>query len=777
MNTRQLSIKAGKAHDTTHFSKVHPVSQFVIDEVALTLNPELNAQRKDAILNDPTKVVQYACLWGDNLGFLTKPTFFSPPGHLDESFVIASFSDRIGETVPVKIPTEVFTSSFTTLVRKGDADLYQLAQHPVDPDTVQAPVPDLLQGDALQQARDARAPATLGRLNFNLVGDNNEDQPRVVALPCFLPLAPGQTFPTGTPVAGGTSLRGSFPLLEVWRRGIDYAKRVNGGWSVTAGGPVFDLDAFMIDAADNDPFTSLVIRDRIPPQPEQLAVLGPEAGLIREAIDRLSLDAWHTLGASTVPGAIPNPAGQGGIGGDELREILAATKADSKPTKEKEQDEAALEVELHYRLALAALPPPSSGSTAMVVPTLNPAFREILKKAKPIMAASSLRQLVVGQVERHRDVLEAKAVDKDVSFSSKVCTTAFANAIRSFHWLLEPVAHTPKGVALTQLNLLHFLTPDQGGVFFTKSTDAADAPLVMSHISDDKAQLEASKGSRMYTNGILETGRDVYLAIVNLRMILLLMVEDKAHNPVVLQFLLEFVTILHAPEGVAYLRHHRNDRRMAVHLFQDAQHVLYRFFAVAQSPQLRKTIAEGDPVHTTNFKPAMEAARAVIDRLRVVVGGNDMGAHATTPACFSWFLLRGSTPGPAPKQIQDKAKPRERTAPAKASEPEAKRPHLNQDEIDKRKASGLLLLDPTVGGPRLPPCPVLHKAEGSATPERLCMQFLTQGRFCSRRPCAYPHITSLNRLPEPRRQELIKFVKDTPGLCWAPGKAPPGAAT
>ena len=780
MTTRQLSIAAGKAHAVSRFSEVRPANPFVCDELALTLNPTLHNQRRDAILFDPQKVSQFACLWNGHLAFLTRPTLYSRPGHLDETFVIGSLSDRIGEVYPVRVPLDVFQAHVTTLVRREDAEHFALGQHPVAPDTVQAPVAPLLVGAALQAARDARAPATFGRLNFDLGGEANADHPRVVALPCFLPLGPGQSFPERTPVMGGDSLRDTCRLVEVWRRGMAYARTHNAGFSVTSQGPMFDIEEFVLAPGQDEPFGDFIIRDELPPNPEALDPLGPEAVIVRTYVDTASSDAWVALGSDATPEAAA--PGGGGLGGDELRLILESQ--DRKPTKEKEQDEAALEIAHYYRLALAGFPPtPAAGapSTAMIIPVLSEEFRRVLAKTKPVSAATEFRRLVSGQSESRKDLAESMAIDQDVTLSEKVVTTAFSNALRSYHWLLEPLAHTPKGVAQQQLNLLHFLPPDTGAAFFQRSSDAADAPMVMSHISDDKAQLEASKGSRMYTGGLLESGRNVYDAVVNLRFILRLLLANQEHRPAVIHYLLEFVKLLTSQEGKSWLRLHRFNRNVAVHLFQDAQHVLFRFLLVATSPKLRKAVADGDPVGVENFRPAVDAARAIVDRLRVIVGGHDLGAFAGTPLCLSWFNPAPSNPqGGSPKGPKDSPrgdKPKERLPPARAADGDPKRPKLSQEEIDGKKRSGLFVFDSTVGGNRLPQCPVVHKHNASSSPERLCMQFMTQGRFCSRSPCVYPHIRSLNALAEPRRAELIKFVADSPGLAWAPGKAPPGTSS
>ena len=87
----------------------------------------------------------------------------------------------------------------------------------------------------------------------------------------------------------------------------------------------------------------------------------------------------------------------------------------------------------------------------------------------------------------------------------------------------------------------------------------------------------------------------------------------------------------------------------------------------------------------------------------------------------------------------------------------------------------MLVFTPPANGKRqLPSCPVVSKTPGSETLEHCCMQFLTRGYYCSRRKCPFPHVTTLQCLGEPGSKEFIAWVKKTPGLDFAPGKAPPG---
>ena len=71
----------------------------------------------------------------------------------------------------------------------------------------------------------------------NADGENDDGNPVIVVPRQFLLVGPGQTFPHHHPLVSTTSFRDTFPLLEIWRRGVIYARDHADSQSVTRGGP------------------------------------------------------------------------------------------------------------------------------------------------------------------------------------------------------------------------------------------------------------------------------------------------------------------------------------------------------------------------------------------------------------------------------------------------------------------------------------------------------------------------------------------------------------
>lgn len=775
MTSRQLAIRRGQQAPLQRFSVARASDSATSSAVAATLNPStIHAARRTMLLSDPTKCSQFACIFGDSVGFLTRPEVFDD-GAAGDSTVIGSFSDTIGHDVPVELPVDAFQGFFTTLVRAEDAEHFRLLTHPVPPDTVRGPAP-------ADPDEDGNPPgpvtATLARLQFPpaLAAGANvppEAQPRIVALPCLLPLAPGQSYPDPLHLQTGDSQRDTFRLFEVWRQGLLYVRQSNAGYSVTKGGPLFYLQ----DLAPNDPFPLVPVLDTFPAAPTVAIPVSAVARQVRASIKSFSDDTWIVLGQDVVDDEAPG--GGPGLSADQISAlvgpIVEAKGAREPSAKEAEQKRAAADVAVFYRLALASAPPPGSEDPSRaVLPELTPMFQEVLSVTKPVVAA-----------QRFQDHLSAKievAYNSDLSllnavtFEAEACTTAFANAIRSFHWLTDPLSRVAKPVAQSRLCFLHFLTPDRAALLRSKQTEAANSPLVLSHVADDKAQLEASKASSLYTGGRVTHADDLYAAVVNLRLVLSTMISDVS-QPLVLVKLLNYIRILKRQDGRAFMDCHRMNPHLPVYLFQDIQHILGSFFAVSRRPSLREALTNGEPVAIKNYQEASRTADSITDRLVSIITGTGLGDFRDIPICATWFIKAPHMPGKAPSPPSHSGDKHGIRAPPPDAGNKRPKPSPGVDS-DRAKSQGILVFAGTAGNKRLPTCPVFDKSPRSGSEERCCMQFMTREHFCSRNPCPYPHVVHLARLSsEEKRNDLVAWVNKTQGLSFAPGKGPAGTTS
>ena len=796
--SRQATIRRGKTAPVSRFSQSRQPLSSAHDELYETLDHSINVYRRDQTLADPTKCFQFACLWDDSIGFFTRPEIFS---HNGDTLVLGSFSDTIGTTYPIAVTLADFKGHFTTLVPRVDAERLHLAVHPTPPDQVEGPpaIPVVLVGEEDDEevedpAEDPNAApnpveGTMQRLNFGPT-TTNEDRPVIAALPCFLPLAFGYTYPDPLPLMAAESLATTFPVFEIWRRGIQYARNNNSDTSVTKGGPLFYQPSLVLPV-NEDPWTNLEIRRRIPQAPVPLPPSHPGFLRIKRNVDELSEATWFDLGSEMIDNIPTLPSTPGGVGltADAITAIvtpLMAARSNSreKTTSEIEHAVTALDIECYYRLALAG----TDASDTLHFPALHPTFRDVLGKTKPLSATQAFQDHLGDQLETC--VRSDKALDRDVTFDADACTTMFVNCLRSFHWLTEPIARTTKMGAQSRLSLLHFLTPDRGALLAAKATEECNNPIVLSHISDDKAQLEASKASSLYTGGRLQEWRDVYTVVVNLRMVLLAMMAPTAAVPLLIQKLIAFVDLTNTREGRLFCESYRYHHFVRVHMFQDLQHILSMFLMVARQPSLRKALRDGEAISPRNYYDAARIADQLIDRFRAIITGNSLNEFGFAPRCLDWFPQNPCFPSqgdatPSPKAVLDTPSGRKPSGsppghptgsnPRQTQDPSKKQRTTSPSETDRNKESGMLVFIPPPNGKRqLPSCPVVSKTPGSEILERLCMQFLTRGYYCSRRKCPFPHITTPQRLGESGSKEFISWVKKTPGLDFAPGKAPPG---
>ena len=122
---------------------------------------------------------------------------------------------------------------------------------------------------------------------------------------------------------------------------------------------------------------------------------------------------------------------------------------------------------------------------------------------KPVVIEAS-QQLIANQnlQKKYHDRHARPLADLEPGTPALIrSSTAFCNAIRSFHWLIDPLVRVSKATAIQRLGLIHFLTPLRGVLLAQRMDEATNGPIVLSHISDDKAQLEASQASKLYSTG------------------------------------------------------------------------------------------------------------------------------------------------------------------------------------------------------------------------------------------------------------------------------------
>jgi len=552
--------------------------------------------------------------------------------------------------------------------------------------------------------------------------------------------------------------------------------------SVTCGGTLFHQPGLAVPVGDPVPFENYMITAALSPPPTLILPVTPLYREVMATLDSFAGDTWVRLSEDLPPPA-PAAAG-GGLNAEQFQQVIdPIVDKLSKPVvsaKETEQSEQAADIAAHYRLALASLPADNApDQDHMVIPDLTESFMKVLTKTKPLAATVSLQELFLAAMDRASR--STNYLDTNVTFEAEVCNVALANILRSFHVLLDPMAHSPISVIKAKLGLIHFLSPDRARVVKASFDDPSNGPVSLSHISDDKAQLEASRSSTLYCGGRLERGQDLLEVACNFRLFLLI-VSAAAEGSLLWVKLLAYLSLLQSRQGKQFMATYRDDMRLVLGMFGDMQHIVTVFLQLAKKPALRTALAANQPVSTSNYLAAAQVADHLITRLRTAIGGNGIGPFVDMPSYAPLFIKEhkptrtgGNTPStPAA------GKGRERSPPAAVTPGASDSNKASKDEtaaaLERKKQGGFLIYQPPAGSRGLPSCPVMDKVGDSPTAERLCMQFATKDHYCSRRPtCPYPHITSWSRLSSAAKQkQMSDWVAATPGMSFVPSKGPPG---
>lgn len=748
MTTRVLALRMGKTGDNQRFSTARARSDDNERLLTEAMQPGINPQRRIQLLSDPTHCYQFLCRWTTTTGFITRPSIETMDN--GNAVVAGSYTDTIGQCFPVSVPVADFQGYFTTLVPRGDAERLGLAVYPIVPDTVAGP--------PAAGTRNAQpTEPSMERLNFPLPEPAAEgDRPVIAALPVMLPVGRGQTCPHSLALNDAQNFQDTFYRFQVWRNGVKYCVQHNDGRSVTRGGPLFHLPALALEEDQENPFADLDLRDQLLRGPDMVAPHAPLFGLVSQRIAQFSDDLWVELGSNQVPEE-PVGAPGGGVGLEQLRTVIEPLTTKEKTYRLAERTKA------RYRVLLASRPEAGSDTPNLaVLPALKTDFEEYLSQPVNAAACDDLKELVRQKIVEANASTEAWS--KAATMEADNVTLAFSDRLRACVWVVEALAATSHTAAKGMLGMLQFLTPDRRGVAEVMDGDAEASTLVMANAGNATAQLDASKSSKMYCGGKLETFHHCYEAVGNLILLFNLMVADVS-VPMVLVKLREYAGLLVDRRGRILFETYAHRPHLAIHAWQDLQHILSAFLAVATSADIYGAVMKGNAVDMVNFTNPLAVADRLIADLRAVLFGNGLGKFDNVPVSASWFSTTKKGQGQGGRGRIEGG----------TGDSEAKRPRLDGDELERKKQLGVLTYDSAVGGnTRLPTVPVFAKSKGSKVKERLCMRFLTRGYVCTSQACKFPHISNINTLPEDDRNKLVEFVRKQPGLAWAPGKEPAG---
>ncbi len=788
MSTRLELIARGRSHATKTFSASKARCPDLSRKLASCWHKEITDSRLKQVLLEAD---QYMALWEDQLVVLTKVEFATD--YDGDDILVASLGNTIGECYPVTLEPSLMTSVITTLMPKGVVDKFNILSYDKSPEEIPGPTPPATTEDPTPSA----TPPSLARLHFT-TSDDEDDAPVIVGIRALFPLEPGHILPAQHSLADPFPPETDYPLLEEWRRALQYIHEENNGFGVLSGGPLFDLAG--LPEAPNL-MTDPAVLDKLWEAPMAVMPTTTQFKTVRATMDRFSEDTWLHLGLSVTPtlpdtptgsptSSDPSPTGTPAPVTDSttLHALIQSWTQQRAPSaKEAAQLKTAKSVGAFYRLLFAGLPEPGSiapdTEPALVLPPLKASWEAILANPKPQDACVEMRL----HTEHILDKAASSdlAVERDVCLDPNIVTLSFANNHRSAFHLGVPLAGCTLSMLEQQLNMRHFLPVDLPSLRVVVSREASQAPVVLSHVADDRAQLDASRSSKLYTGGRLDSPRDVYLNGINFVAFAGNIVEEPRKSLLVIK-ILRFCNLLNSGPGRAWIQMHANHPYLKYHIWAKLQHMLTLHVKTASSPALREAVLAGKPISPYNFAVISKTIDSDLEFLTSQMSASDLGLWDTRPIALSLLHPEKLSvpPSPPPSVPQKAATPNPATQPTTAANSPAKKKQrtspgatsASPTDLADRKTKGMLTWNPPAGvSADLPTCPVRDKVRGKDTQERLCMAFLTLGHACPYDSCNRPHPASVKRLSTDRkRADFIKFVTDTPGLGWAEGRAPPG---
>ena len=759
------AIRRAKDLGPKLFSECYEPDPTNATAVASTVRSTTDPDDRYAALADPSIASQLAVLWDDKMYTITRPFPATTAGN--NSLILGSLTDEVGIPVPVSIPANRFYSWFTSLVPAGTVEQFGLH--------VATEMPDTLQGLAVTNAEGVLVtePPSMARLQFGAIEDASQE-PRIAALPLCLPLAKGMPAPQGQPLASeDLGWKQTHPLLDAWRCGLLYLKQNNQGSSVTEAGNLFDLVA--IGGIGTQPFANLDVVGYIH---QEFSMLPPTAmhyravtNLIKEYSDQTWLHVAKSLQADTQPG-LTLVGGGSGLGAPEITALVTSLQKNApKSLKEEDFKDMANHVKLRYGLSFATLVPNEDASQPPTVQLaeLEDDFEKALKRTSKETLQRELKE-IIGTAIRSAKKRDGR-MDSAITFEPDMIDDAFSKAIQTFNWMTLPLNQRPDLIT-SQLSPAAFAAPNKGSLVYKGRF--ANGQNVGGYESDDDGANKAKgkKATDLYVGGKLSTGHDLKVLIANFRGFWSPLIKnfDKSE---LWQALSSYEAVLHGGQGEEFCDLFQKNPQVGANILTDIHDIVIMFLRIGNLPEYRHAITRGSPVHPRPFMEARRVSDTIADPLRTQIVRMQMGPYKEIPRCMSHLPQLAGTSPANDKPVGDRPAGEMQRSSGRGGKPKDSKPVTDKKDADKKK--GFLVWS----GHGFPPrCPVLWKADGATTSERLCINFAAQGLHCKfGASCKQHHASTLSKLPPDAQKSCMKFVDKTKGLEFVEGKGPSSTST
>jgi hypothetical protein len=762
-------IELGRASGVTTISGAEQGSPSDVDEVNKLFHRATPLLHRTIVMLSGANSTQFATLWDDKVMIFSHPIVAQED--TGQAVVLGNVTDQLNGPSPAKVTQGRFSSLMTTLMLKSVVDQFYLSVGPTSPDDITSP-------NGNENGWD--------RLHVTGVENNNPYQ--FVAIPLFLARPRGITFPSGQPITGPPPvLAGLFPFFEHWWKGLQYLVTHNEGFSVTVGGPLFNIQNI-----DHGPFVNLVIHPSIDTDsPQAIAPVSTLHAKITTHISKKVNEAFITMGKAcaiqpTTAGAAP--VGTTALGANvtpfDMDRFMEGMKELGKNKTSKSETEVAEQGVLactKYKLMFATVEP---GATPNDPATIG--YAQIASAFEKICGQTATSRGIQQLQSEHKAALYAadrtKRIDSNMMFPATAFDEPFCKALRSGRFCTHSI-NIDFGDLKRELCMLHFTTPDGTSPDCKRRINEAQE-LACSEVTDKNAGDKKTAAGTLYMNGFIRNGSDVRATIANFKSVFFRHIIGFEKSALWRHFT-NVDDLLSSYEGTRWLNENITDfKAVPINLIVLLQDILKPYAAIADDGRLQQQLLNGAPASPVPWQQANKAATHYINELAQAINSQSVRTYNLYPI-VSKFLSQVETPTGTATQDSNRAQA------DGSKQPQQKRPKhgdenprqngqtnqaapntaTNTADIENKKKRGFLTWTKTN---RPPPCPIQWKKTGSTNDSKFCMFWATKGFACAHNPCNHHHCAKFDQIPAQSKTAFKDWVNGVDGLGYVEGNGPPG---
>ena len=810
----QLIRRAKIDSNVRTFSRSFDPDMDKVDRITELFHNGTHPEIRMGALTNPDLVTQFLFVYEGKIFPFTRPCVATTS--MQVTVYIGNMSDDLSGCIPIMVMASAFRGWFTSLVPNDDALKFGLPKI--------ADVPDAINGPPTAPGAGDGEPFSMARLNFG--PDAIEKNPTITALPIFLPLPAGVPFPEGDWPVGikNEDFAEAYPFGEVWRMAHWYNFIYNEGFSVTVGGPLFNIEEFhdhisevtveprgviaiqMLDPATSAHYSPVKISSHEASNAAYIrigntlsfttpVVLNNQVGTAGNPITF----AYHQQNQSSVvttpgTGSTP-PQTEEDKKFEKLIDALT-NNATARTPEVKEKDNNQNKVLQQFMIAFATI-----GQNGNDI-TVNPA--KLRDEFKNMIKASTLNTAKKMLSEQLNAFIKATASSTDmydrgvtISAIDLVCSV-FTTAMRDFKLLDESLTATnAMEHAKTYISILAFADPIKDGKKYKDRILHDQLVTTQEAIGEEKTKM-ARKNTELNNWGSIITIQDIFALLCNFR-IWGMMISTDFESSQVWIGCKAFLEALTSDAGKPWSRKLQDKYRHAALIMAiNLQNMIKEYFVLANTLEYRRAIAAGEQIDPRAF-----AAASLVDSETVMELQRDMRMGKTEnykerpdiSSHLSHLGLEEYKKNPAPvgpvqqynnnnNVVAARNKPPPVDHNGGGNEPNRRgggvaaagqKPTAElKEQRDNEKKVGFLIWN----GSGFPPnnCTVFVKMGNMKSKERVCLFYCTKGLFCGRKnnECRLGHPKSFSALPEESQREMVKYVEVTHDLEFAPGQGPKG---